>query len=654
MENMLIYFAKVNGLLILFYFVYVLFLRKETFFTSNRWYLVLGLLLSVVLPLLTFTKTVYIEPEPIVYATELPVLKPTFEPIVVEEAPFDWSLVFLVFYSAIATLFFIKILIEIGSFFKRIKNQNKQKVGKYTLVLSNSIENPFSFFSYIVINKNRFSEAELHHILTHESIHVKQKHSFDVLLSKLYCAVFWVNPIIWMYRKAMLQNLEFIADNETFRQIENKYEYQKTLVKVVSHQHNLSITNQFYQSLIKKRIVMLHTNQSHKKNVWKYATILPLLVGFMLFFQIETVAQVKEKAEIAAYGVSTSYASIVTKNSSDLELKGLEKTFSDENLKLSIRNVKRNKEGEIIQIKLEFDNGKTYNRVQEVKATTPIDPIEIFISTDKNDVKTFGFREPLNKNKLSAYLPDENTAFAIESDSISQEFWTLDNMVKEGKKVNLIVNGKLQTESQKVKIPNAEELDIVKELDAKQLKGKYNINKKDGEAYYEITTKKESNNPDSDAVYAVEVAAEYSEDENFSHIDKIKRDKLVDAKKALILLNGKEINYEDLDKIDEKTISSSGNTVASHAKKKYGLKGENGVIFINTKAQDTENNPFVIEYENKKQIELKAKENSSNSRERIEERKKMNEERKKRIEERKIKLEQRNEERKDIIEQKKE
>jgi hypothetical protein len=81
--------------------------------------------------------------------------------------------------------------------------------------------------------------------------------------------------------------------------------------------------------------------------------------------------------------------------------------------------------------------------------------------------------------------------------------------------------------------------------------------------------------------------------------------------------------------------------------KKYGEKGKNGVISINTKAYDLEKYPFMKEYENKKQIELKAQENSSNSKEVIEERKK-------KLEERKIKLEQIKEERKKKIEQKKE
>jgi hypothetical protein len=86
---------------------------------------------------------------------------------------------------------------------------------------------------------------------------------------------------------------------------------------------------------------MLHTNQSHKRNAWKYATILPLLVGFMLLFQIETIAQVKENSKVVTYAVEeVTYSSILTKNTTDKELRELEKTFSDEKYKLKISKAK--------------------------------------------------------------------------------------------------------------------------------------------------------------------------------------------------------------------------------------------------------------------------------------------------------------------------
>ncbi|WP_291135002.1 M56 family metallopeptidase [Flavobacterium sp. UBA7663] len=486
MENLLIYFVKVNGLIALFYLMYVLFLRKETFFTPNRWYFLSGLVLSLILPLVTFTKTIWIEPTPIseVYEESIPFTYSQVE-IPVQET-IDWSLILMSAYIVISILIILKIGMELVSFFRRIQKQNKQKESDYTLVDSNSAENPFSFFSYIVINRDMFTEEELQHILTHESIHVKQKHSFDVLIGKVFCAIFWVNPIIWLYRKAMLQNLEFIADNETFQQIENKYLYQKTLLKVVTHQHDLSITNQFYQSLIKKRIVMLHTNQSNKKNVWKYATILPLLVGFMLLFQIETVAQVKEsKIEETNYAVSSNYSSILTKNTTDKELRELEKTFSDEKHKLKISKVKRNKKGEIIEIKLLFDSGKTYVEILERKSTEPIDAIKIFINSDKDDNVTCGFEEVDNRVVEADLVDDYNN-----DNEPTEKYWSMDNMKKNGKDVVLIINGKIKGTTEKVKFPIDEELGDMEEITPNEFEKKYKQKADKNKYYYEVETVK--------------------------------------------------------------------------------------------------------------------------------------------------------------------
>ncbi|MBV2196956.1 MAG: hypothetical protein KUL78_10705, partial [Flavobacterium sp.] len=559
---------------------------------SNRWYLIGGLVLSLILPLITFTKTIWVEPTPIpvIYEEIISANNNAIE-VPIQETTLDWTLILITAYAVISILLLMKITFELASFFKRIRKNQKQKETNFVLIHSDTTENPFSFFHYIVINPNRFSKEEFQHILTHESIHVKQKHSIDVLLAKLFCALFWANPIVWLYRKAMLQNLEFIADSETFQQIESKYEYQKTLLKVVTHQHDLSITNQFYQSLIKKRIVMLHTNQSNKRNAWKYGIILPLLVGFMLLFQIETVAQVKEsKIEKNNYEVSSNYSSILTKNTTDKELRELEKTFSNEKHKLKISNVKRNKKGEIIEIKLLFDSGKTYVQILERKSKEPIQDIKIYINSDKNGNETCGFEEISNKVTAEFVSVDENGSIKIDS-----EGYTVDSMVKNGKKVNLIINGKLQSATVKSKIPLDQELDVLKELDEKELKSKYNIDKKEGEIYYEFTTKKVEDKS-TNTGWGISYQTETSRPENL--IEEIKEDEKIDYKKSLIIFDGKEISSAELDRIDPKNISSMSSISGSkYTIKKYGEKASSGVIEIESIEFNKKNNPIKINVE---------------------------------------------------------
>ena len=442
MENLLIYFLKANGLIILFYLMYIIFLRKETFFVSNRWFFISGLVLSLILPLVTFTKTIWVEPTPIpaFYEEIIPSTNNIIE-VPVQENPLDWSLILTTAYAVISILIVMKITLELVSFFNKIRKHQKHKETSFTLIHSDTTENPFSFFHYIVINPNRFSEEEFQHILTHESIHVKQKHSIDVLLSKLFCAFFWANPIIWLYRKAMLQNLEFIADSETFQQIENKYEYQRTLLKVVTHQHDLSITNQFYQSLIKKRIVMLHTNQSNKRNVWKYATILPLLVGFMLLFQIETVAQVKENPKKAHAVKVEAIGFSWDKNATDAEMKSDSEQLKKQGIVYTFSNVKRNKNGEIIAIKIEFNDGKGNKGIKEIKGDEPIQPIYFSAEegkigfTAEPDYSDYVVDEKLSKiagTEVKVKKFEVNQVKLNESVKANEALWIID-----GKEIDL-------------------------------------------------------------------------------------------------------------------------------------------------------------------------------------------------------------------------
>ena len=571
MENFLLYFAKVNGLIILFYLLYLALLRKETFYVSNRWYLLMGLVTAIILPLITFTKTIWVNPEPISKFIEVVPLVDDTSIRTVSEAPIDWSLILSIAYGLITIVILLKVGFEIASFFFKIVKLNKVKEANYTLIYANSTENPFSFFKYIVINPTLFSKEEFKHILTHERIHAKQFHSIDVLFSKVFCAFFWINPISWLYRKAMLQNLEFIADNHSLEEIDSKYEYQKTLLKVVVHRQIVGITNPFYQSLIKKRIIMLHKNQSHKRNAWKYATILPALLGFMLLFQIETIAQVKEsEIEETNYISSSSFSSILTKNSTDEELNKLQKIFSIKKYKLKISKVKRNKKGEIIGIKLSFDSGKTYNRILERKSTDPINDIKIFINSDKNDDTNCGFEE-INNDVANISLNKKD-----DNNQPKDYYWSLDNMKKNGKEVVLIINGKIKGATEKVKISWDEELGEMVEITPEKFEKKYNQKADKNQNYYEVETVKSKDekdisiNPES-IIYLND--KEISKDE----MDKINPNtiKLVDVKKGKsngeirivassnfvnddpeILLDNKVISKDDLNKLDKNEIKS--------------------------------------------------------------------------------------------------
>ena len=404
MENLLFYFLKVNVILVLFYGVYYFLLRKETFFQANRLFLLGGILSAFIIPLLSYSKIVFIEPVELNYDDLLAnaTYSEEFVPVV-EASSFDWNYFVIVLYSLIVTILLAKLTVELYSFFNAIKLGNKNKVNKIVLVETTQFESPFSFFNYLVYNKAAFTEEELEFILTHENVHIKQLHSIDVLIGKLVSLVLWINPVAWWYRKAMLQNLEFIADAETTKALQNTYGYQKTLLKAVNNHNQLSITNQFYQSLIKKRIVMLNTNPSRKRNAWKYSVIIPALVAFFIMYQVKTVAQVKESKFITEIQDVNRVEFIIDKNTTDNQIKeetDLLKKEHDVTVKVS--KVKRNSKNEIkaLEIKFKDKDGKTGK--MSTNGDDPIEPIVFYKETDRNGKINIGFGHP-NKNIISSF-----------------------------------------------------------------------------------------------------------------------------------------------------------------------------------------------------------------------------------------------------------
>lgn len=411
MDALLIYLLKSSGLLAMFYLAYILFMQKETFFTSNRWFLVSGLLTSAVLPLFFITKIIFVEPKPI--TTFNPVntnLKSPIQAFTPTET-IDWMQIGCIVYGIIGLFLVFRILTHLLSLFQFL-NKKQIVVNKpFAFVDVNEEINPFSFFKYIVFNSNKYSETELNTILNHEKVHSREKHSIDVLLAKLFCAFFWFNPFIWLYKKAILQNLEFIADQKAIQNIEDKKVYQLTLLKVVTDQHCFPITNNFYQSLIKKRIVMLNKNQSKKVNSWKYFLIIPALVGFVFLFQIKVQAQ--EKQTITNNSLSGIYIT-TDKNSTDAEMKSNEELAKRKfGVTIKYSNVKRNKKGEITGIKVIYKDKEGNTGSTQSNGEEPIKPIYFYKTKEK-----IGFGKT---NSVTIHSKDNSYSYTTDYEDIIVE-----------------------------------------------------------------------------------------------------------------------------------------------------------------------------------------------------------------------------------------
>ena len=436
-----LYFLKSSALLTAFWLGYQLLLKRDTFFCSNRWYLLGGIVASAVLPLVTITRTVLVK-------RHTPM---GFTPVdAVSQPEFDWSVVWLLIYAAGFTVFTALFLRNLMVLRRLLKGGTIHHGLRY--VDTRQDVAPFSFFNAIVYNSSRYSPQELSGILAHEAAHCRQRHSIDVILMHLYCMLFWFNPIVWLYKKSMLQNLEFLADREALQSLTDARTYQLTLLRVASQGAALPVTNPFHQSLIKKRIVMLNKSQSNQLNSLKYFFIVPLLLIFLLVFQVKVVAQEIPQEDRQV---------VVSKTTSDAQLKAEAEKLQKHGVKLKFSKVKRNASGEITGLKADFKADGGQKGSTQISGDKPINPMSLMVNPDgtiawgkatktvvikNHDIEVPGF--PLSPEMALIKVPQ------IDLDTFDGQIEENSTVIikKNGEKAQVFINGKQVDAGEDVKL----------------------------------------------------------------------------------------------------------------------------------------------------------------------------------------------------------
>lgn len=118
-------------------------------------------------------------------------------------------------------------------------------------------------------------------IITHELIHLKQKHSIDLLIIEFLCIIQWFNPFVWMYKKAIKENHEFLADSKVINTGINLFSYQSLLIAQTVGLSGFVLTNSLNYSLTKKRLLMMTKKRSSKLNVLKSILLLCILIPLL-------------------------------------------------------------------------------------------------------------------------------------------------------------------------------------------------------------------------------------------------------------------------------------------------------------------------------------------------------------------------------------
>jgi len=288
MSFIFLYIIKLSICLAVVYLFYYCILQKLTFYNWNRYYLFIYTLASFYIPFIDIS--VLLQQNDL-HSAKLLQWVPAmgdYQHLKTTSSAASLSANNLVLLVLLAGMLAAlgRLCIQFASFWRLKKKAQPVYNDKMTVYQVDADIIPFSFGRSIFINRRLHSEAELQDIIRHEFVHVKQQHSIDIIWSELLCVISWYNPFSWLIKKAIRQNLEFIADDKVLQNGISKTAYQYLLLKVTGN-NQFSIAAQFNFSSLKKRIAMMNKMKSAKLHLIKFLFLLPLVTVLLLAFRNE-------------------------------------------------------------------------------------------------------------------------------------------------------------------------------------------------------------------------------------------------------------------------------------------------------------------------------------------------------------------------------
>jgi TonB family protein len=276
MEAFIEYVLQSSIYLSLLIIIYRLFFKKETFFKLNRFFLLFSIVLSCcIIPItLYFIQSFSKTNLNTFYLQKIIIHQSASNQTSI--ANFNIITLFFDVYFFILVILLIKLLIQI---LQILRLYIVSSINSYrpTIIYTDD-HPPFSFFNLIFINKS-IHKDEAEKIILHESIHANQYHSLDILLIEIVCIFYWFNPFIWLYKASFREIHEFLADEGVLNKSYDKKAYQLLLLSVATGINDWKPSNKF-NSLIKKRMIMMSKQKSTNASLVKYALVLLLVTFF--------------------------------------------------------------------------------------------------------------------------------------------------------------------------------------------------------------------------------------------------------------------------------------------------------------------------------------------------------------------------------------
>ena len=315
MGALLLYILKSTICLILFYLGFKALLSNDTFFRFNRWVLLGGIGICMLLPVIKIqTSEPFLIQQPIIHLEKMIAGEETvaihlpdnnsgvdITPVTGPARMIDWGQIIALLYWAGVVFCLMTTLLSFRKMFVLIRSGRKLQQGRYTLIIVPSCVSPFSWGRYIILSEEDY-EKYPDEILTHEMMHLKSHHSIDLLFMECILWLHWFNPAIWLLKRELKDIHEYQADKGVLTQGVDATKYQLLLVKKAVGSSLYTLANSFNHSKIKKRITMMLKGKSNNWARLKLLLLVPVGLIVLNAFarpevnrQLETLVQSKDK-----------------------------------------------------------------------------------------------------------------------------------------------------------------------------------------------------------------------------------------------------------------------------------------------------------------------------------------------------------------------
>lgn len=309
---MIPYILKSSISLIILFGLYWILLRQVKLFRFTRFFLLFAILLSLALPFISISVNLFNSEVQKSYTSIVNSIVPLFNseknidhfnldqsPTEVISSKINISQILILIYVLGIIIFLFRFLKNIFIISQQIKSSEKVSLSGWRLALIDTQINPYCFFNTVFVNKHDYQTNKIEReLLSHELEHVRQFHSFDIIFIEIIQIIYWFNPILLLYNRAIRINHEFLADNNAIRDFSDIKSYSEILINFIGSKSNIPLTSGFYQSITKKRLLMLiKSNPSRVSVSFRFLIISILVVGFTLLmsFKQQHIQNVDEK-----------------------------------------------------------------------------------------------------------------------------------------------------------------------------------------------------------------------------------------------------------------------------------------------------------------------------------------------------------------------